>query len=157
YAKRQRRGVSYLDAQKLMLDRNYFGASMVQFGEADTLISGLTKNYATAIRPALHVIGTQPGSKLAGMYMMLTSKGPVFFGDTTVNANPTADELVDITVLLHEAVKKMNITPRIALLSYSNFGSYDGGVPNTVRIDVQAMHEQHQYVIGVVKMAATND
>src|SRR5690606_1608537 len=94
YTKRQRRGVSYLDAQKLMLDRNYFGASMVQVGEADTLISGLTKNYATTIRPALHVIGSQPGSRIAGMYMMLTSKGPVFFGDTTVNANPTAEELV---------------------------------------------------------------
>lgn len=143
YAKRQRRGVSYLDAQKLMLDRNYFGASMVQFGEADTLISGLTKNYATAIRPALHVIGTQPGSKLAGMYMMLTPKGPVFFGDTTVNANPTAEELVDITVLLHETVTKMNITPRIALLSYSNFGSNSGEVPDKVRKAAQILHESH--------------
>ncbi len=146
YAKRQRRGVSYLDAQKLMLDRNYFGASMVQFGEADTLISGLTKNYATAIRPALHVIGTQPGSKLAGMYMMLTAKGPVFFGDTTVNANPTADELVDITVLLHDTVKKMNITPRIALLSYSNFGSNSGDVPDKVRKAVQLLHEKHPQI-----------
>ncbi|HWK57780.1 MAG TPA: NADP-dependent malic enzyme [Parapedobacter sp.] len=143
YAKRQRRGVSYLDAQKLMLDRNYFGASMVQFGEADTLISGLTKNYATAIRPALHVIGTQPGSKLAGMYMMLTAKGPVFFGDTTVNANPTAEELVDITVLLHDTVKKMNITPRIAMLSYSNFGSNSGDVPDKVRKAVHLLHEKH--------------
>src|SRR5690606_9500958 len=122
-------------------------ASMVQFGEADTLISGLTKNYATAIRPALHVIGTQPGSKLAGMYMMLTAKGPVFFGDTTVNADPTADELVDITLLLHETVKKMNITPRIALLSYSNFGSNDGGVPNKVRKAVQVLHEKHPDVL----------
>lgn len=147
YAKRQRRGVSYLDAQKLMLDRNYFGASMVQFGEADTLISGLTKNYATAIRPALHVIGTQPGSKLAGMYMMLTAKGPVFFGDTTVNANPTAEELVDITVLLHDTVKKMNITPRIALLSYSNFGSNEGDVPNKVRKAVQLLHEKHPEIL----------
>lgn len=143
YVKRQRRGVSYLDAQKLMLDRNYFGASMVQFGEADTLISGLTKNYATAIRPALHVIGTQPGSKLAGMYMMLTPKGPVFFGDTTVNANPTAEELVDITVLLHESVSKLNITPRIALLSYSNFGSNNGAVPDKVRKAAQILHESY--------------
>ena len=143
YVKRQRRGVSYLDAQKLMLDRNYFGASMVQFGEADTLISGLTKNYATAIRPALHVIGTQPGSKLAGMYMMLTPKGPVFFGDTTVNANPTAEELVDITVLLHESVSKLNITPRIALLSYSNFGSNNGAVPDKVRKAARILHESY--------------
>ncbi|WP_262245938.1 NADP-dependent malic enzyme [Parapedobacter soli] len=147
YTKRQRRGVSYLDAQKLMLDRNYFGASMVQFGEADTLISGLTKNYGTAIRPALHVIGTQPGSKLAGMYMMLTAKGPVFFGDTTINANPTAEELVDITVLLHDAVQKMSITPRIALLSYSNFGSNSGDVPDKVRKAAQILHETHPEII----------
>src|SRR5690606_18049583 len=145
--KRQRRGISYLDAQKLMLDRKYFGASMVQFGEADTLISGLTKNYATAIRPALRVIGTQPGSKLAGMYMMLTAKGPVFFGDTTVNANPTAEELVDITLLLHDAVKKMNISPRIALLSFSNFGSNEGDVPNKVRKAAQLLHEKHPEIL----------
>ncbi|MGK6351720.1 NADP-dependent malic enzyme [Parapedobacter sp. DT-150] len=147
YAKRQRRGISYLEAQKLMLDRNYFGASMVQFGEADTLISGLTKNYATTIRPALHVIGTQPGSKLAGMYMMLTAKGPVFFGDTTVNVDPTAEELVDITLLLHEAVKKMNIVPRIALLSYSNFGSNDGNTPLKVRETVRLLHEKHPDIL----------
>ena len=147
YAKRQRRGITYLDAQKLMLDRNYFGACMVQFGEADTLISGLTKNYATTIRPALHVIGTQPGSKLAGMYMMLTAKGPVFFGDTTVNADPSAEELVDITLLLHEAVKKMNISPRIALLSYSNFGSNDGDVPIKVREAVRLLHERHPDIL----------
>ena len=147
YTKRQRRGVSYLDAQKLMLDRNYFGASMVQFGEADTLISGLTKNYATAIRPALHVIGTQPGSKLAGMYMMLTAKGPVFFGDTTVNTDPTAEELVDITVLLHDAVKKMNISPRIALLSYSNFGSNNGELPDKVRKAAQLLHDKHPEIL----------
>lgn len=147
YAKRQRRGVSLLDARKLMFDRNYFGASMVQFGEADTLISGLTKNYGTTIRPALHVIGTQPGSKLAGMYMMLTAKGPVFFGDTTVNANPTAQELADITVLLHDAVRKMNISPRIALLSYSNFGSNDGDVPLKVREAVNILHETHPDIL----------
>ena len=147
YNKRQRRGVSYLDAQKLMLDRNYFGASMVQFGDADTVISGLTKNYASAIRPALHVIGTQPGSKLAGMYMMLTPKGPVFFGDTTVNTNPTAEELVDITVLLHDAVKKMNITPRIAMLSYSNFGSNSGDVPDKVRKAAQLLHDNHPEIL----------
>lgn len=147
YAKRQRRGITYLDAQKLMLDRNYFGASLVQFGEADTLISGLTKNYGNTIRPALHVIGTQPGSKIAGMYMMLTAKGPVFFGDTTVNADPTAEELVDITLLLHDAVRKMNITPRIALLSYSNFGSNDGEVPKKVREAVGILHERHPHLL----------
>src|SRR5690606_12577320 len=100
YHKRQRRGINKLDARKLMTNRNYFAASMVEFGEADTLISGLTRKYASAIRPALQVIGAKPGSKVAGMYIMLTNRGPLFFGDTTVNADPSAEELVDIAVLL---------------------------------------------------------
>lgn len=147
YNKRQRKGVSLLEARKFMMDRNYFAASMVEFGEADTMISGLTKNYATSIRPALHVIGTKPGSRLAGMYMMLTSKGPVFLGDTTVNADPTPEELVDITVLLNEEVKRLGVNPRIALLSYSNFGSNEGYVPNKVREAVRILHEKHPEIL----------
>lgn len=147
YNKRQRKGVSLLEARKFMMDRNYFAASMVEFGEADTMISGLTKNYATSIRPALHVIGTKPGSRLAGMYMMLTSKGPVFLGDTTVNADPTPEELVDITVLLNEEVKRLGVNPRIALLSYSNFGSNEGYVPNKVREAVRILHEKHPDIL----------
>ncbi|HEX8608424.1 MAG TPA: NADP-dependent malic enzyme, partial [Pedobacter sp.] len=124
FKKRQRRGITSLEATKLLRDRNYFGASMVEFGEADAMISGLTKNYAATIKPALQVIGTQEGvNRVAGMYMMMTKKGPVFFGDTTVNVDPTAEELVDLTLLLERAVSKFNINPRIALLSYSNFGS----------------------------------
>ncbi|MGJ1284403.1 NADP-dependent malic enzyme [Sphingobacterium spiritivorum] len=147
YKKRQRRGLSRLDAEKMLLDRNYFGASLVEFGEADTLISGMTKNYAKTIRPALHVIGAQPGSKIAGMYMMLTEKGPVFFGDTTVNVDPCAEELVDITVLLDKAIRKMGIEPRIALLSYSNFGSNDGKTPQKVRKAAQLLHDQYPSII----------
>src|SRR5690606_35617936 len=112
-----------------------------------TLISGLTKNYATTIRPALHIIGAQSGRRVAGMYMMLTSKGPVFFGDTTVNANPTANELVDITLLLHEAVQKMNVTPHIALLSYSNFVSNEGEVPDKTREAVRLLHDRHPEIV----------
>ncbi|MGI4804282.1 MAG: NADP-dependent malic enzyme, partial [Janthinobacterium lividum] len=89
--KRQRRGITSFDAQKMMRNRNYYGAAMVQFGDADALISGLTRNYAATVKPALQVIGTKPGVNLvAGMYMMITKSGPVFFGDTTVNVNPTA-------------------------------------------------------------------
>ncbi len=143
YCKRQRRGVSSLHASKLMLNRNYYGASMVEFGQADMMISGLTRNYAATIRPALQVIGTKPGSRIAGMYMMLTKKGPVFFGDTTVNQDPTAEELVDITLLLHRSVKALNIEPRIALLSYSNFGSNEGPVPVKMRQAVKILHEKH--------------
>jgi malate dehydrogenase (oxaloacetate-decarboxylating)(NADP+) len=147
FEKRQRRGITRSEAQKAMLDRNYFAASMVQFGDADTLISGLTKNYADAIRPALQVIGTSPGNRVAGMYMMLTKKGPVFFGDTTINVDPTVDELVDISVLLNDAVKKMNMVPRLAVLSYSNFGSSDGVIPVKTREVVKALHERYPDII----------
>jgi len=147
YKKRQRRGITEAGARKAMLDRNYFAACMVEFGEADTLISGLTKNYASAIRPALQVIGTQPGSRVAGMYMMLTKKGPVFFGDTTVNVDPSVEELVDISVLLHDAVKRLNVKPRLALLSYTNFGSGDGSIPQKTREAVKVLHERHPDIV----------
>jgi malate dehydrogenase (oxaloacetate-decarboxylating)(NADP+) len=148
YKKRQRRGITLFEAKKLMKDRNYYGAAMVQFGEADALISGLTKDYPSTIKPALQVIGIENGvNRVAGMYMMLTKKGPVFFGDTTVNENPTVDELVDITVLLDQSVRKFNIQPRVAMLSYSNFGSNDGTVPEKVRQAVRLLHEKHKNII----------
>ncbi|MBD1424800.1 NADP-dependent malic enzyme [Sphingobacterium arenae] len=148
YSKRQRRGMTENEAIKLIsTNRNYFAASMVQFGEADTLISGLTRNYATTIRPALQVIGAKPNSRVAGMYIMLTSKGPLFFGDTTVNADPTADELADITILLDEAVRRFNITPRTALLSYSNFGSNDGRTAVKVREAAKILREKAPHII----------
>lgn len=148
YEKRQRRGLTLFEATKLMRDRNYFGASMVEFGEADAMISGLTRNYVSTIKPALQVIGTAPGvNRVAGMYMMMTKKGPVFFGDTTVNVDPTAEELVDLTLLLERSVSKFNIQPRIALLSYSNFGSNEGVIPEKVRKAVKILHEQHPNIV----------
>ncbi len=148
FAKRQRRGITLYEAQKLMRDRNYFGASMLEYGEADAMISGLTKNYVSTVKPALHVIGTEPGVKrVAGMYMMMTEKGPVFFGDTTVNVSPSAEELVDITLLIDKSVKKFNINPRIALLSYSNFGSNKGETPEKVSEAVRILHSQHPEVV----------
>jgi len=147
YQKRQRRGINKLDSRKLMTNRNYFAASMVEFGHADTLISGLTRNYASTIRPALQVIGAKPGSRVAGMYIMLTSQGPLFFGDTTVNANPSAQELADISVLLDSAVKRFNIKPRLAMLSYSNFGSNDGDISDKVRDAVRILHRDHPEIV----------
>ena len=148
YKKRQRRGITSYEANRLMRDRNYYGATMVQFGQADALISGLTKDYATTIKPALQVIGIDEGvNRVAGMYMMLTKKGPVFFGDTTVNENPSVNELVDITVLIDKSVKKFNIQPRIAMLSYSNFGSNDGIVPEKVREAVKVLHAKYPEII----------
>ncbi|MFI5451893.1 NADP-dependent malic enzyme [Pedobacter sp. UC225_61] len=148
YNKRQRKGVTLFEANKLLRDRNYFGASMVEFGEADAMISGLTKNYVSTIKPALQVIGTEEGvNRVAGMYMMMTEKGPVFFGDTTVNVDPTAQELVDLTLLLEKSVRKFNIQPRIALLSYSNFGSNEGTVPEKVREAVKTLHQQYPNIV----------
>ena len=126
FQKRQRRGLNYYETKKVMRDRNYFGCMMVEMGDADAMISGLTKNYPDTIRPALHVIGTEEGTrKIAGMYLMLTKRGPVFLADTTVNFNPTAEELAEITLLVAKEVRNFNIIPRIAMLSYSNFGSSD--------------------------------
>lgn len=126
FKKRQRKGVNHYESLKMMKDRNHFGCMMVETGDADAMLSGLTKNYAEAIRPALQIIGTEEGvKKIAGMYLLLTKKGPLFLADTTVNFNPTAEELADITQMVAKEVRNFNLTPRIALLSYSNFGSSD--------------------------------
>jgi malate dehydrogenase (oxaloacetate-decarboxylating)(NADP+) len=127
FAKRQRRGFNAYESFKMMQERNYYGCMMVETGDADAMISGLTRNYAEAIRPALHIIGTEEGvKKIAGMYLLITKKGPIFLADTTVNFNPTAEELADIAQMVAKEVRSFNITPRIAMLSYSNFGSSDG-------------------------------
>jgi malate dehydrogenase (oxaloacetate-decarboxylating)(NADP+) len=123
-AKRGRKGFNAYEAKKVMKDRNHYGCMMVEFGDADCMISGLAKNYPDTIRPALQIIGTEDGvKKIAGMYLMLTKQGPLFLGDTTVNFNPTAEELAEITLMVAKEVRHFNITPRIAMLSYSNFGS----------------------------------
>jgi len=144
YKKRQRRGITLAESSKLLTNRNYYGACMVQFGEADALISGLTKDYGSTIKPALQIIGTEAGiNRVAGMYMMITQKGPVFFGDTTVNVNPTVQELVDITVLIERSVREFNVSPRVAVLSYSNFGSNEGIIPEKTRETVRILHDKY--------------
>lgn len=148
YQKRQRKGVSAREARKLMYYRNYFGAMMVETGEADALISGLTRNYPDTIRPALQVIGKEPGvQKVAGMYIMLTKRGPLFFSDTTVNFNPTAEEIVEITEMTARAVERFNIKPRIALVTYSNFGSAKGDDAEKMNKAVDLLHKKHPDMI----------
>jgi malate dehydrogenase (oxaloacetate-decarboxylating)(NADP+) len=124
FKKRQRRGFNFYESKKIMRDRNYYGCMMVEAGDADAMISGLSKNYPDTIRPALQIIGMEEGAKkVAGMYIMMTKRGPIFLADTTVNFNPTAEELADITLLVAKEVKHFGVTPAIAMLSYSNFGS----------------------------------
>ena len=148
FEKRKRRGITLLEARDMMRSRNYFGSAMVEFGEADALISGLTRNYASTIRPALKVIGTDDDvTKIAGMYILFTKNGPFFFADTTVNENPTAQDIVDITALVAKIVNRFKITPKVALLSYSNFGSSEGADPIKMREATRMLHEQHPDII----------
>jgi malate dehydrogenase (oxaloacetate-decarboxylating)(NADP+) len=126
FEKRKRKGVNNYEAYKIMKDRNHFGCMMVETGVADCMISGLSRNYPDTIRPALQIIGTDPSvKKIAGMYLLFTKRGPLFLADTTVNFNPTAEELAEITLLVAKEVRQFNIVPKIAMLSYSNFGSSD--------------------------------
>lgn len=148
YDKRRRRGLTLYESRKLMQERNYFGASMVDTGAADALISGLTRKYPDTIRPALQVIGVAEGiRRIAGMYIIITKRGPFFFADTTVTVNPTVQDLVDITILTAETVKQFNVQPRIAMLSYSNFGSAEGEEVEKVQKAVEIMQKDYPGLI----------
>ena len=124
FDKRKRKGLTLPEAQKLMRERNYFGSMMVDQGMADAFISGISRNYPSTLRPALQIIGTEEGvDKVAGMFILNTKKGTLFLADTTININPTDNELANIVMLTAKTVRRFNVVPRLALLSYSNFGS----------------------------------
>lgn len=127
FEKRHRKGYNKTEAHTVMRGRNYFGSMMVETGEADAMIGGMTRNYPDTIRPALQAIGRQEGvKKVSGMYILMSRFGPLFLADTSVNFNPTAEEIVEIAELAAKEVEKFNIKPRVALLTYSNFGSAGG-------------------------------
>jgi malate dehydrogenase (oxaloacetate-decarboxylating)(NADP+) len=156
YEKRKRKGLNYYESKKVMKDRNYFGCMMVETGDADAMISGLTRNYPDTIRPALQAIGTEDNvKKIAGMYLMITKKGPLFLADTTVNFNPTAEELADITLLVAREVSQFNLTPRIAMLSYSNFGSSSSPEAELVAKATQIVKERNPNLIVDGEMQAS--
>jgi malate dehydrogenase (oxaloacetate-decarboxylating)(NADP+) len=145
FEKRKRKGMTFDDACEKAGQSDYYGPLMVETGEADANISGFSRKYADTIRPALQVIGVRKQfNHIAGMYIMITKKGPVFLADTTVNMNPSAQTLVDTTLLTASVVKRFNIEPRIALLSYSNFGEFKGeGSPVKVKEAIQVLHENY--------------
>ena len=145
YEKRQRKGMTYNEAVEKMYKPDYYGAMMVETGDADAFISGFSRNYSDTIRPTLQVIGVKPKfNHIAGMYILLTKHGPMFLADTTVNMNPSAQTLFDTTVLTAAEVSKFNIEPRIALLSYSNFGAHKGlGSPTKVKEAANMLHKQY--------------
>ena len=144
YEKRKRKGMTYDEALEKMYNRDYFGAMMVETGEADAFISGFTRRYADTIMPTLQVIGAKEEfNHIAGMYIMLSKKGALFLADTTVNMNPTSQVLADTTMLTAAEVRRFNIEPKIALLSYTNFGALKGqGSPGTVKEAVRILHEK---------------
>jgi malate dehydrogenase (oxaloacetate-decarboxylating)(NADP+) len=122
--KRQRKGATLFDAKELLRQPNYFGSMMVESGDAEALISGYSTSYPSTIRPALQCVGVKEGFKVvSGMYIVITKKDTYFFADCTVNVNPTADQLAEIAITTAETVKAFDIIPKIAMLSFSNFGS----------------------------------
>ena len=144
FKKRNRKGFTMYDSRKIMRERNYYGAMMVETGQADALISGLTRNYRETIRPALWIIGTQENvNRVAGMHIMITKAGPVFLADTTVNIHPTTEELIDITLLTASAVQQFNLQPRVAMLSFSNFGSSAEPEAKKIRNAVRILHKNY--------------
>ncbi|HRC32162.1 MAG TPA: NADP-dependent malic enzyme [Bacteroidia bacterium] len=148
YEKRKRKGLTIYDSKKMMRERNYYGAMMVETGQADALISGLTRQYSDTIKPALRILGKQDDTRIvAGMHIIMTKRGPIFFADTTVNLNPGWEELVDITLLVAKAMQQFNLKPRIALLSYSNFGSSDDPNVRKVRQAVNYLHENYPSLV----------
>ena len=148
YEKRQRKGLNMAEALDLMYNPNYFGAMMVETGEVDAFLSGFSSKYADVIRPAIVVAGTNnPQRHIAGMYIVQTKKGPIFFSDTTVNLMPATQTIVDTTLLTARAVEQFGIEPRIALLSYSNFGSNRAESPAKMHEAINILHEKHPELI----------
>lgn len=145
---RKRRGFTYYEAKQIMRERNHFGTMLVRCGYADALLSGLTRKYPDTVRPALQIIGKKEGvNKVVGMYVIVTKNGPYFFADTTINFNPSAEELAEIAILTADAVKNFNIVPRVAMLSYSNFGSSENPETIKVREAVRMVHEKRPDII----------
>jgi len=148
YESRLRKGTSMHKAKKYMHHRSYFAPAMVKAGLADALLAGLDRSYPDTIKPAIRIIGPEnPDSLIIGMYIMLTKKGPLFLADTTVNRNPSTEELIKITLQTAEVVKRFSIEPNIGLLSYSNFGSSSGYSPTNMKNVAAYMHENHPDIV----------
>lgn len=143
YERRQRKGITLFDARKKIRDRNYFGAAMVAAGDAEAFVSGLTRKYSEVVKPIFEVIGTRPGvHKAAGLYIMITKKGPLFFADTTINEDPTAEELAALSLQTADVLRRINIPPKVALLSYSNFGSSQNPEPRKLQKALEIIQER---------------
>lgn len=148
FEKRKRKGVTEFEAVQKMRERNHFGAMMVEMGDADAMISGITRNYRDVVRPAIQTVGVQKGmNKVAGMYILDTKRGPMFLADTTVNMNPSAEDIAEITSNVAKTIRKFKVIPRVALLSYSNFGSSPGEDAAKMAKAVEIIHENDPNLI----------
>ena len=133
FRRRQRKGVSLIKAKRVMKYPNYFGSMMVKFGDADALISGFTTDYPTTIRPALQCVGVREGLNIvSGLYIVAAKKKVYFFADTTVNVNPNSEQLAEIAISAADTVQEFDIVPKVAMLSFSNFGS--APYPESVKV-----------------------
>ena len=147
YNQRKRKGIGHNSSKEKMKHRDYFGIMMVEQGDADAYISGMTRKYTEAIRPVLEIVGPTEQKHIVGMYMIITKRGPIFFADTTMNVNPSSQDFIDTTLLAAEQIKRYGIEPRIAMVSYSNFGSSNQESPKTAREAVKKLHSEYPDLI----------
>ncbi len=148
YDMRMRRGWTLAECRSKIKSREYYGNMMLKEGRVDALISGLTVKYPTALRPILRIIGTEEGlSKAAGMYTLLTKRGPMFFADTTINLDPTVEEIIQMVLNVADTVRRTNIEPKVALLSYSNFGSSNGPDARKMAQASKILRKEHPELI----------
>ncbi len=148
FEKRKRKGITEFEAIQLMRERNYFGAMMVDLGYADAMITGLTRNYRSSVRPIIQTIGLEKDVKtVSGLYILNTKRGPMFLADTTINLDPTAEQIAEITNNVAKIIRKLQVTPKIALLSYSNFGSSPGPDAEKMSKAVKILHEKHPTLV----------
>jgi malate dehydrogenase (oxaloacetate-decarboxylating)(NADP+) len=143
YRLRHRKGITRKEASELILDHNIFGSMMVHMGDADALIGGLTTHYPDTIRPALQVLAVRPGLRnVSGLYVLITGRGDMYFlADTTVNIEPTAEDLAEIAITSAEMARRFEVEPRVAMLSFSNFGSARHPLSEKVRRATELVRE----------------
>ena len=142
YELRQRHGVSYAEAEYRVRQRNTFAALLLRQGVVDGLVTGMTRTYPEAIRPSLEIIRTQEGRRASGTYILAFKDSLRLLADCTVNADPSAEELADIAISTAELAREFELTPRVAMLSYSNFGTDPGGSPAKVRRALELVRQR---------------
>ena len=148
FENRKRKGFTEYEAIQIMRERNYYGSMMVNQGDADAMITGVTRGYRSCIKPAIQCVGLRKDvNVVSGMYILNTKRGPLFLADTTINLNPNAEEIAEITVNVAKTIRKLNIVPKIALLSYSNFGSSPGEDADKMSKAVHILHKEHPNII----------